>query len=187
MSGREHRSATVLLSGGLDSSACAYFLQTNGFEVSGLFIDHGQAAASREAAASAAIAARLSIQLMSHRVSNGGRLGAGELIGRNAMLIFNALFLTRGQEDIIAIGAHAGVTYFDCTERFIFQTRTLVEEITDGKVSVAAPFISWTKRDVFDFYLSSGLPIELTYSCETGSDPVCGICASCLDRKKLGC
>ena len=37
--------ATVLMSGGIDSAACAAFLAAQGIKVSALFVDHGQAAA----------------------------------------------------------------------------------------------------------------------------------------------
>ena len=96
MTTHQDTQATVLLSGGVDSIACAHFLQQRGFPVHGLFIDHGQAAARREAAASAALADRLAIPIEGCTLSHPYRLGAGELLGRNAMLIFNALFLTKG-------------------------------------------------------------------------------------------
>jgi 7-cyano-7-deazaguanine synthase len=31
------------------------------------------------------------------------------------------------------------------------------------------------------------LPVQLTYSCELGSVPPCGLCLSCADRRALGC
>ena len=187
MASGPHTQATVLLSGGVDSVACAHFLRLRGMEVLGLFIDHGQATASREAAASAALAERLGISFESFTLSNPCHLGAGELLGRNAMLIFNALFLTQGKTDLLALGLHAGVPYFDCSETFVTSAGRVVSELTDGHVSLVAPFFAWTKKDVFEYFLSTGLPLALTYSCEVGSDPVCGVCASCRDRKALGC
>ena len=104
MASRQYTQATILLSGGLDFVACAHFLQQRGLQLRGLFIDHGQAAARREAAASVALAERLAIPLESRALSNPRRLGAGELLGRNAMLIFNALFLTQGETGLLALG-----------------------------------------------------------------------------------
>ena|SRR5258708_3613513 len=187
MASHQQTQATVLLSGGLDSIACAHFLQQRGLTVRGLFIDHGQVAARREAAASAALAEWLAIPIEGCALSNTHRLGAGELLGRNAMLIFNALFLSQGVSGLLALGIHAGVPYFDCSEAFIVSAGRLVGELTDGRVSLVAPFIAWTKKDVFDYFMTAGLPLALTYSCESGTDPVCGICASCRDRKALGC
>jgi 7-cyano-7-deazaguanine synthase len=178
---------TVLLSGGVDSIACAHFLQRRGLIVRGLFIDYGQAAARREAVASAALAEQLAIPLQDCTLLNARRRGAGELLGRNAMLIFSALFLTQGVSDLLALGVHAGLRYFDCSEAFIASADRLVGELTDRRVSLVAPFIAWSKKDVFDYFMSAGLPLALTYSCENGTDPVCGECASCRDRKAMLC
>ena len=103
--------ATVLMTGGLDSSACAHFLSKRGAEVRGLFINHGQAAVQRETIASAAMADFLSIPLDVRVISSDHSFGAGELIGRNAMLIFSALFFTCGRSDLLAFGVHAGTPY----------------------------------------------------------------------------
>lgn len=173
------------MSGGVDSTACIHFLQRNGERPRGIFIDHGQAAARREAQAIAALARQLGIEVDTFRLSGVPSLGAGELIGRNAMLIFSALFLTRGRPGLLAIGLHAGTPYFDCSAAFLSQTARLVSENTDGCVSLIAPFIEWSKKDVFDYFKREHLPIHLTYSCEAGTDPVCGHCASCRDRLAL--
>lgn len=179
--------ATVLMSGGLDSSACAHFLCKRGAKVHGLFVNHGQAAAQRESVASAAMAKFLSIPLDVCVVSSGQSFGTGEIIGRNAMLIFSALHFTRGRADLLALGVHAGTPYYDCSEAFVASASRLVSEITDGKTSLIAPFITWTKQDVFFYFRDAGLPIDLSYSCEKGTNPICGRCASCLDRAALTC
>lgn len=179
--------ATVLMSGGLDSSACAHFLAKRGAQVRGLFINHGQAAAQRESIASAAMADFLSIPLDVCVISSSHSFGAGELIGRNAMLIFSALFLASGGSGLLALGVHAGTPYYDCSENFFALASRLVSEISDGKTSLIAPFLGWTKLDVFFYFRDAGLPFELSYSCEKGTDPACGRCASCLDREALKC
>lgn len=176
-------SATVLMSGGIDSTACIHFLQRKGERPRGLFIDHGQAAADRESQAVAALASQLDIEVDTFHLSGARDLGAGELVGRNAMLIFSALFLTRGRSGLLAIGLHAGTSYYDCSATFLSQSARLVSEQTDGRVSLIAPFIDWSKKDVFDFFKKEHLPLGLTYSCEAGTFPVCGACASCLDRE----
>ena len=56
-------SSTVLLSGGIDSSACLQFLLDRRHDVSALFIDHGQAAAERERPAAGAIAKHFDLHL----------------------------------------------------------------------------------------------------------------------------
>jgi 7-cyano-7-deazaguanine synthase len=175
------------MSGGIDSTACAHFLRCQGIEVDGLFIDHGQAAASPEADAVSILCGHLGIPIRKVGLMGAHRLGPGELVGRNAFLIFTALFLSGGRSGLLGLGLHAGTPYYDCSEPFVSSISQLVAEHTDGRLSVVAPFISWTKKDVYDYFVSEGLPIRPTYSCEAGTEPTCGACASCRDRRALGC
>jgi 7-cyano-7-deazaguanine synthase len=175
------------MSGGIDSSACAHHFLRQGHHVQGLFIDYGQAAGSSEAAAVAKIADHLDVGLRTAQFAGLGPLGAGELSGRNGFMVFAALFLTGGQKGLIGLGLHAGTPYYDCSARFLGLIDALVAEHTDGKVRVVAPFIQWSKQEVYDYAVAAGLPLASTYSCEAGSSIPCGHCASCRDREALGC
>lgn len=181
------RHATVLMSGGIDSAACAAFFATQGIAVSALFVDHGQSAATQERTAVRSLAAALGIDVQELAFTGAAPSGSGELIGRNAFLVFAALFATRAQTSLIALGLHAGTPYYDCSPAFLDVINRAVAEHTDNLVQVVAPFVEWTKRDVYDYFIQAGLPIEKTYSCETGGESPCGSCASCLDRKALQC
>lgn len=179
--------ATVLLSGGIDSATCAHLFQERGFAVRGVFIDYGQAAARPEEKAAKGVAARIGVPLNVHRVVGEGKFPAGELLGRNAFLLFSAIFLTKLRTGLIAMGVHSGTPYYDCSPPFVDAMTRLISEHTDGTLQLLAPFLSWSKMQVFDYFKTSGIPLELTYSCEAGSTPPCGRCASCRDRRLLGC
>lgn len=179
--------ATVLMSGGLDSAACAHHLLSQGLVVDGIFIDFGQASARPESNAVKTMAEHLNLTVRQVKVTGSHGSGPGELLGRNAFLIFTALFLTGGRAGLIGLGLHAGTPYYDCSGVFIADIGKLVAEHTDGRVSIVAPFMTWTKKDVYDYFVSAGLPVSATYSCETGTEPTCGTCASCRDREALGC
>lgn len=181
------RHVTVLMSGGIDSAACAAFFIDQGLKVSAVFVDHGQAAAGLERVAVRSLAAKLNIEVQELVLTGAAPFGAGELVGRNAFLVFSAMFATRAQSSRIALGLHAGTPYYDCSPAFLETINRAAAEHTDNTVQVVAPFIEWTKRDVYSFFVQTGLPIELTYSCESGESPACGKCASCLDRKALQC
>lgn len=181
------RHATVLLSGGIDSAACAAFLIAQGMRVSALFVDHGQAAAVHERTAVKLLAGGLGIEVQHLALTGATPFGSGELVGRNAFLVFAALFATRAQCSLIALGLHAGTPYYDCSPAFVETINRAVAEHTDNTVQVVAPFIEWTKRDVYEYFLKSGLSVAQSYSCERGVRPTCGVCASCLDRKALRC
>lgn len=178
---------TVLMSGGIDLAACAHLLSSRGMLVDGLFIDHGQAAAERESRAVSELADHLGITVRKVGLIASRPFGAGEVPGRNAFLIFTALLLSGGRSGLIGLGLHAGTPYYDCSEAFVSAIGRLVAEHTDGRASIVAPFVTWTKKDVYDYFVSAGLPVDATYSCEAGTEPTCGACASCRDRAALGC
>ena len=179
--------ATVLLSGGIDSAACAHLLRARGHDVGGFFVDYGQAAANPEECAAKSIASQIGIPLGVYRVLGGPYFTPGELIGRNAFLLLSAVLLAPNKSGLVAIGVHAGTTYYDCSFAFIEKMGRLISEHTDGTLQLLAPFLKWNKKDVFDYFAKSGIPLELTYSCEAGVVPPCGRCASCRDRRILGC
>lgn len=179
--------ATVLMSGGIDSAACAHLFVSQGFMVRGVFIDYGQAGARLERRAVRALSSCLRVPLTIYEVHPAGPYSAGELVGRNAFLIFASLLLTCQRSGLLAIGVHAGSPYYDCSPPFIQSVADLVAEYTDGAVEVVAPFVDWSKRDIFQYFVSAGLSVGLTYSCEAGTEPPCGECASCRDRLALEC
>jgi hypothetical protein len=81
-----------------------------------------------------------------------------------SFLIFSALLLSESNEGLLVLGIHAGTPYFDCSPAFIDRINPLVQECTGGRVSVLAPFVRWTKDDVYSFFISSGIPLGETYS-----------------------
>jgi 7-cyano-7-deazaguanine synthase len=179
--------AIVLLSGGLDSAACSHLLGQAGWSVRGLFLAYGQAAAEPERWAARDVATHLGIDLSEVTVTGGAGFAAGELIGRNAFFVFTALLTERIARGGIVLGVHAGTPYYDCSPTFVNATDRLVAEYTDGRVRLLAPLLAWSKADVLAYCRKTGIPPALTYSCEAGTVPVCGRCASCRDRAALGC
>ena len=81
----------VLFSGGIDSSACAHYLQTRGHAVRGLFVDYGQKAAKNEKAAAERLSISLGMKFSVLNVKMDRCFGAGEIRGRNAFLVFSSL------------------------------------------------------------------------------------------------
>jgi len=178
-------SATVLFSGGIDSTACIHLLRRNGHQVGGLFVDFGQAAARMEHRSVVALSEHLTIPLDVLEIRNNAAFGAGELIGRNAFLVLAALLCRQMQSNLIAIGIHAGTSYFDCSPAFASHISSLVEECSASRASVIAPFLHWSKDDVYSYFLSTNVPLSLTYSCEASGPEPCQECASCKDRQRL--
>ena len=83
--------ALILQSGGIDSMCCAHLLKTQGYAVSGMFIDYGQPASEFERVAAQRISTNLKIPLSIVSISGQSSLGAGEIRGRNLLLVSAAL------------------------------------------------------------------------------------------------
>jgi 7-cyano-7-deazaguanine synthase len=148
-------------------------------------VDFGQAAAPFERRAGEAIAHHVGASYRSILVRQNDTYGSGEILGRNMFLTSAALLFGGLSTGVIALGIHAGTTYYDCSRDFLNEIDGLISAQSDGRIRVLAPFIDWTKKDVFDYFSKAELPLELTYSCEAGTQPVCGECNSCLDRTLL--
>lgn len=171
----------VLLSGGMDSAACVAFHLAAGRKVIGMFADYGQAAAHAEQAAARRVAGHYGISLRVLTLAGGRGTGAGLIPGRNGFLIFAALLDIGPARATIAIGVHAGTTFHDCSLDFIERMDDLAGACSGGNVRVDAPFADAHKYQVYEYARLHGVPLELTYSCEQGTEPPCGSCLSCMD------
>jgi 7-cyano-7-deazaguanine synthase len=178
---------TVLFSGGIDSTSCVRFFADKDYEVRAVFVDFAQAAVEAEKRSVEVLKVKLGIPVTIVQASSNCSFGTGELVGRNTFLIFAAILLGCCHDGLLAIGVHAGTPYYDCSPAFIDRIGVLVEECTNGRVSVVAPFVHWAKDDVYSYFSTLSVPLSQTYSCEAGSTPPCGQCASCKDRVRFEC
>jgi len=177
-------SVTVLSSGGLDSTACIAFFARQGIPLVSLFVDYGQSAVDAERRAALAIADHYRLRLHQTRWSGGVHKRSGFIRGRNAFLLLAALMEMGGKSGTIAIGLHAGTPYYDCSSPFVAAIQVVFDGYADGAVRVSAPFLTWTKKQIWDFCRQEQVPIGLTYSCDDGPVP-CGRCLSCQDLEAL--
>lgn len=177
--------AIVLLSGGIDSMACAYFYISQKYETEALFVDYAQPALQQERHAAERIAAYLCIPLKIITVPKMHVYDTGEIFGRNAVLALQALAAYGKGTYKVITGIHSGTIYSDCSEDFIVCINRVFDIYTNGTIILEAPFASWTKQQIISYCLSEALPISITYSCESSGVRPCGKCKSCLDRKEF--
>jgi len=175
----------VLLSGGIDSTACVYYYYTNKFNVSALFVDYGQAAVKPELRAAGRICKHYNIKLKKITLSGGNKWGKGLIIGRNAFLLFTALMNFKYESGLISIGIHSGTTYWDCSKNFAESIQKLFMAYSNNCISIDVPLLEWSKRDIWDYCIKEKIPLNFTYSCELGLKQPCGKCLSCKDLEKL--
>jgi len=93
--------------------------------------------------------------------------------------------------DHIGIGVHAlDSPYPDCRPEFITSMEAAINSSsvyvskTKRRIRVYAPFLGMSKTDIVLLGKELGVPFEKTYSCYMGTDPPCGECPTCLQRKE---
>jgi len=173
----------VLLSGGLDSAVALAAASPDVNSCCGLFFAYGQAAENEEECAARAIADYYAVPLKKIKLM-GPSFESGEIRGRNAFLVHGALLVAPPGPSTIILGIHSGTAYVDCTPDFVDLMQRSLALHTRGEVTLAAPFLTNSKADIYRLARELRVPIELTYSCECGGDP-CGTCMSCKDRGML--
>ena len=173
----------ILASGGVDSSTLLWLSVEQGLKPTALFVDFGQPAAEAESEAVADICGRLGVAWRVVRYS-GANIDAGEIRGRNAFLLHLALLEFPSNSGVVALGIHAGTGYTDCSPEFMEVIQRSYEFHTRGAINATAPFLYWTKQDVYHLASAISMPVALTYSCEADNFP-CQRCRSCLDRRFL--
>jgi 7-cyano-7-deazaguanine synthase len=181
----DNREVLVLLSGGIDSTACLDFYTDLGRAPCALFVDYGQPASRIEADAAKAVAAHYSVPLISLTWFGHQTKHDGLIPGRNCFLISAALMERPRSASLIAIGVHAGTDYADCGQQFLERMQAILDVYENGSVQLTAPFVTWTKADIVAYCAIRKVPVHLTYSCERGTEPSCGSCLSCKDRRSL--
>lgn len=108
---------------------------------------------------------------------------------RNGLFLASAasIALERGCREIY-YGAHtddaAGNAYPDCSNVFYEAMSTAIYEGSGRQLKVMAPFIHATKAEVVKQGLELLVPYEFTWSCYEGKEEPCGVCGTCIDRKR---
>ena len=108
---------------------------------------------------------------------------------RNGLFLSSAAAIALSKDcDVIYYGAHgddaAGNAYPDCSDEF---NRAMGDAIYIGsgkQLRIYAPFVNKPKSDVVAEGLKLKVPYELTWSCYEGKDKPCGVCVTCIDRRK---
>jgi 7-cyano-7-deazaguanine synthase len=180
-------SAVILLSGGIDSAACIVLLKNRKINVKAIFVDYGQLAAKYERIAAEKISKKYKVTFEYIKISSDKEFADGEIVGRNSFLIFTAMTFSKISSGLIVLGIHSGTQYYDCSKDFFLKTNEIVSKHSRDQIKLFAPFLDWSKRDIFNFCRLKRIPLSATYSCERGIWPACGECKSCKDRKELGC
>jgi 7-cyano-7-deazaguanine synthase len=114
--------------------------------------------------------------------------GRNTLFSAYALSVAESLAGKKGKA-VIALGQHAddaaGAAYPDCSLAFAEAFEKVAQLSSEGRVTYYSPFIEKSKAFVIAVGKELGVDFNETLSCyEPIKGKACGICATCLDRKK---
>ncbi|MGZ4829137.1 MAG: 7-cyano-7-deazaguanine synthase QueC [Candidatus Angelobacter sp.] len=195
----------------MDSCVCAA-LAARDSEAAALHINYGQRTAERERWAFERICDHLGIKRrMVIRNEALGFIGgsaltdenidvpeAGEQIGADIPVTYvpfrNAHFLSAAVSWAEVLGAekiYIGAVeqdssgYPDCRPEYYQAFNAVIKAGTrDGQIRVVTPLIALRKAEIVRLGMELGAPFDLTWSCYSREDKACGVCESCVLRRR---
>lgn len=201
---------TILIySGGLDSTVLLYDMISQGYKVKAMSFQYGQRHV-KELEAAQNITTSLGIQ---HRIIDLTSLipcfGSSALVDKdmavptgnysehnlkttvvpNRNMIFIAIaaaWSISEKYDTVSYAAHSGdhILYPDCTEEFANSLDQTLKLADWHSVSLFRPYVHLKKGDIVKKGSLLGAPLHKTWSCYVGGTNHCGVCGTCLDRRK---
>ena len=201
--------AIVLLSGGLDSATTLYFVRQRGYKANCLIFDYSQRH-KKEITSAVKIAKKAGCEykvikislpwkgsaLLDKKIKVPKNARAGIPVtyvpARNTIFLSFALSYAEaiGARDIF-IGANAidFSGYPDCRPNYykVFNklSRLATKAGVENKaIKMHAPLINKTKKEIVLLAKKLNVPLELSWSCYSGTKSPCGVCDSCRLRKK---
>jgi len=201
----QERKCVVVLSGGPDSSAIAYWAKNQGYDVYAITCKYGQIA-TREVEYATRIAETLGVPIKVVDLSSLKEIFAGvtSLVDENIPMTSgfsqpiivpfrNAIFLSIAVAYAVAVGA-ASVFYGaqgsdepfypDCRKEFYRSFEATAKLGTGRDMVIEAPFSNIPKSELIKLGTELGVPFDLTWSCYLNGPKHCGKCESCINRKK---
>ncbi|WP_407394075.1 7-cyano-7-deazaguanine synthase QueC [Methanobrevibacter sp.] len=85
---------------------------------------------------------------------------------------------------IVGWDAEEAATFPDNSKEFLNAFNELIEVGSPEKIKIEAPAIDLSKEEIVRLGVEVGAPMELSYSCYKGGNKHCGVCESCVRRKR---
>lgn len=199
------KKCVIILSGGLDSTTVAYWAKSRGYEIYSLTFKYGQLA-NREIECARQVTQSLSAPIKVIDLSSLKEIftGVSSLVdekiplttGFSAPIIVpfrNAIFLSIAVSYALSVDAKwifygaqgSDATFYpDCRQNFYEAFEKAAQLGTDSNVCIKAPFSEVTKAQLIKRGTELGVPFEYTWSCYREGEHHCGMCESCINRKK---
>ncbi|MBR1375752.1 MAG: 7-cyano-7-deazaguanine synthase QueC [Cardiobacteriaceae bacterium] len=204
------KKAVCILSGGMDSATCAYIARQQDYEIIALHFDYQQRTMEKERACFELLCNDLEVinkavlnvdfiaaiggnsltdKSLSIRENN---LNKDELPNtyvpfRNGVFLSIAAALAQKENasDIfIGVVAEDSSGYPDCSADFISKINMAINSGTGENIKIHTPLVNLSKSEIVCKALELQVPLQFTWSCYQSNDKPCGLCDSCLLRKK---
>lgn len=88
--------------------------------------------------------------------------------------------------EIIIVGwdAEEAATFPDNSKEFLNTFNELIDVGSPDKIKIEAPAIDLNKEEIVKLGVEVDAPMQLSYSCYKGGNKHCGVCESCMRRKR---
>ena len=107
--------------------------------------------------------------------------------GRN--VVFSSIALSFAEAEcaekiIVGWDLEEAATFPDNSKEFLNAFNQLLDVGSLYDIQIEAPLIDLNKQDIVKLGYNEGAPLELSYSCYMGGAKHCGLCESCMRRKR---
>ena len=104
-------------------------------------------------------------------------------------MVFTAIATSYAESigaEIIIVGwnGEEGETFPDNSKEYLNEFNELINVGSPDKIKIEAPAIDLNKEEIVELGVEVGAPMELSYSCYKGDEKPCGVCESCMRRKR---
>jgi 7-cyano-7-deazaguanine synthase len=202
---KTNKKAVIVLSGGPDSATVAYWAKAQGYQIYPITFNYGQIAA-KEIHAAQKIAQTLGTTSKIIDLSALKDIFSGvtplcnpdipltsEFSAPIIVPFRNAIFLSAAVAYAVTVGATQifyGAQgsdepfYPDCRREFYEAFEKAARLGTCEEITIKAPFSGGKKSELIREGAKLGVPFQLTWSCYRDGAKHCGVCESCVNRKK---
>jgi 7-cyano-7-deazaguanine synthase len=197
----------ILLSGGVDSTVLAYWLESKGYNFGALTYDFGQSVSETEIKSAKKIAGSLNIKhyiikntVSSKRIRNSMLIYAPNrhksetenLISAVTVgyaLIFSSVFgmFNKISHIYLAVQKQDLIYFPGFGEKYLFHLESMLFLWTGKKIKIFLPFYNKKKSSIIKLGTNLGVIFKNTWSCGCSGSVHCGKCKDCIERKMAFC
>jgi 7-cyano-7-deazaguanine synthase len=199
-----NRDGVLLVSGGLDSTALAYWMVKEEIDFLPLFINYGQHCAETEYTTLISVIPQSKVSAVEvinvssiykrskSKYIKEADLWRDHIVADDLYIPYrNILLLTIGASFAQTVGLNKVYSAFinsnhakeiDCSNQFFNSMRKILGNY--GSINIVMPFLHLSKFEVAKIGIELQAPIAKTFSCQASSKIPCGACPNCVDRLK---